>query len=330
MKDIHSAKPPLLIIAGPTASGKSAAAVEMAKRLNGAVISADSMQVYRGMDIGSAKVTPEEMQGVEHYLIDCVDPTENWNVVRFQQMAAAAAAQIAQEGKLPILCGGTGFYIQALLYHIDFTPVSEDDSYRQMLGEIAQTQGPEKLHAMLALKDPASAAAIHPNNVKRVIRALEFLRQSGQQISEHNARERERESAYNTVFIVLHMDRQELYRRIDARVDRMMAQGLVEEVQRLRDMGLTSQDVSMQGLGYKQILEYMEGKYDLAEAVRIIKRDTRHFAKRQLTWFRREKDVTWVDTGRYSSQEQLWDALEQIVRGAYGMDENTEVANDDE
>ena len=302
-------RPPLMIIAGPTATGKSDAAVAVAKRLDGAVISADSMQVYRGMDIGSAKISADQMQGVDHYLLDCADPTESWNVVRFQTLAREAAARIHAQGKLPIVCGGTGFYIQALLYDIDFTPTKEDNAYRRQLEEIAAARGPEALHQMLKERDPDSAAAIHPNNVKRIIRALEFSEQSGSPISAHNARERSKESVYRAAYVVLTMDREKLYERIDRRVDIMMEQGLLEEVERLRAMGLTSKDVSMQGIGYRQILDYMEGKYDLEEAVRLIKRDTRHFAKRQLTWFRREKDVIWVNIDDYRSREALWDAL---------------------
>ena len=313
MTQNNTIKPPLLIIAGPTASGKSDAAVALAKRMNGAVISADSMQVYRHMDIGSAKIQRDEMQGIDHYLIDCVNPTEEWNVVRFQHMAGEAAAKINREGKLPILCGGTGFYIQALLYDIDFTPTSEDTGYRERLAQIAQEKGAEALHRMLADRDPEAAKAIHPNNVKRVIRALEFLEHSGSRISEHNEKERRKESAYRSAYIVLTMDRGRLYRRIDERVDRMMERGLVGEVRGLRAMGLTSQDVSMQGLGYRQILDYLDGRYDLEEAVRIIKRDTRHFAKRQLTWFRREKDVIWVDIDRFDTREALWDELYDIA-----------------
>lgn len=309
-----SDKTPLLIVAGPTAAGKSASAAELALRMNGAVISADSMQVYRGMDIGSAKVTAEEMRGVPHYLIDCADPSESWNVVRFQQEARQAAQEIARSGKLPILCGGTGFYIQALLYDIDFTQMDENTPLRERLAAIASEQGPEALHAILAGKDPASAAAIHPNNVKRVIRALEFIEESGNSIASHNIEQREREAAYNAVFWVLTMDRRKLYERIDRRVDIMMENGLLEEVTRLREMGIGRDSTAMQGIGYKQIYGYLEGDWSLDEAVRLIKRDTRHFAKRQLTWFRREKDVRWVDIDRFENTQALWDYMEKISR----------------
>ena len=309
----RSSTTPLLIIAGPTASGKSASAVELAIRMNGEVISADSMQVYRGMDIGSAKVTPEEMRGVPHHLIDCVDPSETWNVVRFQEEARKAVRSVAASGKLPILCGGTGFYIQALLYDIDFTEMEENTPMRERLAAIADAQGPEALHRMLQERDPASAAAIHPNNIKRVIRALEFLEESGQSIASHNTEQRGREPAYRSAFMVLTMDRKKLYERIDRRVDLMMEAGLLEEVTRLRDAGIPRDSTAMQGIGYKQIYGHLEGEYDLDEAVRLIKRDTRHFAKRQLTWFRREKDVIWVDIDQFDSTEALWDHMQKIA-----------------
>ena len=308
--EVKTEKTPLLIVAGPTASGKSDSAVELALRMNGEVISADSMQVYRGMDIGSAKVTHEEMRGVPHHLIDCADPCENWNVVRFQKEARRAVQDIVSRGRLPILCGGTGFYIQALLYDIDFTQMEENTPLRERLSAMAAEKGPEAVHALLAQRDPASAAAIHPNNIKRVIRALEFMEESGGSIAAHNLQQRERESAYRSVFFVLTMDRARLYERIDRRVDIMMERGLVEEVARLRAMGIQRDSTSMQGIGYKQVYGYLDGEYDLEEAVRLIKRDTRHFAKRQLTWFKREKDVIWTDLDRFENRQQMWDHMQ--------------------
>lgn len=308
--EVKTEKTPLLIVAGPTATGKSDSAVELALRMNGEVISADSMQVYRGMDIGSAKVTVEEMRGVPHHLIDCADPSENWNVVRFQKEARRAVQDIASRGRLPILCGGTGFYIQALLYDIDFTQMDENTPLRDRLSALAAEKGPEAIHALLLEKDPASAAAIHPNNLKRVIRAIEFMEESGGSIAAHNLQQRERESAYRSVFFVLTMDRARLYERIDRRVDIMMERGLVEEVARLRAMGIQRDSTSMQGIGYKQVYGYLDGEYDLEEAVRLIKRDTRHFAKRQLTWFKREKDVIWTDLDRFENRQQMWDHMQ--------------------
>jgi tRNA dimethylallyltransferase len=281
--------------------------------MNVEVISADSMQVYRGMDIGSAKVTPEEMQGVPHHLIDCVDPWETWNVVRFQEEARKAVHTVAKSGKLPILCGGTGFYIQALLYDVDFTQMEENTPLRERLAAIADAQGPEVVHQMLKERDPASAAAIHPNNIKRVIRALEFIEESGQSIAAHNTEQRGKASAYRSVFLVLTMDRKKLYERIDRRVDRMMEAGLLAEVARLRDAGIPRDSTAMQGIGYKQIYGYLEGDYDLAEAIRLTKRDSRRFAKRQLTWFRREKDVIWVDLDQFDSTKALWDHMQTIA-----------------
>ncbi len=288
-------RPPLIIVTGPTASGKTDLSVRLAKAVGGEIISADSMQVYRHMDIGSAKVTPEETDGVPHHLIDVLEPTEDFNVVIFQTMARKTVGEILGRGHIPIVAGGTGFYIQALLYDIDFTENDGDTAFRNELGRLAADRGPEYLHSMLEKIDPVSARAIHPNNVKRTIRAIEFFRQTGGPISAHNEIQRARESSYNFLYYVLTTDRAELYERIDRRVDRMIAQGLVDEVRRLAAMGCTRDMVSMQGLGYKEILAYMDGEYPLEEAVRIIKRDTRHFAKRQITWFKRERDVRWLN-----------------------------------
>ena len=287
-------KQPLIILTGPTASGKTALSVELAKRIGGEIISADSMQVYRYMDVGSAKVTEEEMDGVPHHLIDVLEPQDAFNVVVFQDMAKKAMEKIYANGHIPIVAGGTGFYIQALLNDIDFTENDGDMEYRQKLEELASEQGPEVLHNKLREVDPASADAIHANNVKRVIRALEFYEKTGKRISEHNEEERKKESPYNFAYYVLNMERARLYERIDLRVDLMMEHGLEDEVKKLKDMGCTRDMVSMQGLGYKEILDYLNGELSLEEAVYILKRDTRHFAKRQLTWFKREKEVTWV------------------------------------
>ncbi|MBQ3392065.1 MAG: tRNA (adenosine(37)-N6)-dimethylallyltransferase MiaA [Lachnospiraceae bacterium] len=307
----------MMIIAGPTATGKSAAAVALAKRMNGEVISADSMQVYRGMDIGSAKITEEEMQGVPHHLVDIIEPEETWNVVLFQERAKKAAQDILGRGRLPIVAGGTGFYIQALLYDIAFTDAGEDTAYRQALTRYAAEHGAEALHDMLRKEDPESAEAIHPNNIKRVIRALEYRRESGTAISAHNTAQRQRQAAYRAILFVLTMDRARLYERIDARVDRMVEEGLVEEVARLRERGLTARDVSMQGIGYRQILQALDGEISMEEAVRIVKRDTRHFAKRQLTWFKREPDAVWIDIGAYKDTEAMLDHMESLARGVF-------------
>ena len=285
----------LVILTGPTAVGKTALSVALAKKIGGEIISADSMQVYRGMDIGSAKVTAEEMQGVPHFLIDEFDPAEEFHVVRFQEYAKRYIREIQERGHIPILVGGTGFYIQSVLYDIDFTENGSDHSYREELETLAKEHGAEYLHTMLALVDPASAEAIHANNVKRVIRALEFYQETGERISEHNEEERQKASPYQFAYFVLNDARDRIYANIDYRVDLMLEHGLVDEVRHLQAQGCTRDMVSMQGLGYKEILDYLDGRCSYEEAVRVLKRDTRHFAKRQLTWFRRERDVIWVD-----------------------------------
>lgn len=299
---------------GPTAVGKTKASIGLAKAIGGEIISADSMQVYRHMDIGSAKITKEEMADVPHYLIDVLEPEEEFHVVRFQQMAKAAMADIYSRGKIPIIVGGTGFYIQALLYDIDFTENEGDSVYREKLEALAKEKGAAYLHGQLAMVDPKSAEEIHANNIKRVIRALEFYHQTGQKISEHNERERQKESPYQFCYFVLNDRRECLYERIDQRVDQMIRNGLVQEVQTLKERGCTKQMVSMQGLGYKEIFSYLEGDCSLEEAVYIIKRDTRHFAKRQLTWFKRERDVIWVqkDELNYDDKKLLQSLLESI------------------
>lgn len=290
-------KKPLYIIAGPTAAGKSALAVELAKKLDGEIISGDSMQVYRGMNIGTAKIRPEEMQGIPHHLIDCVDPWEEWNVARFTELARQTAEEIWKRGRIPIVAGGTGFYLHALAYGAEFTSEETGGSCRRKLEETAAAEGgPQELYHCLMEADPEAAERIHPNNVKRVIRALEFFLQTGHRISEHNDEQKQKESPYELHYNVLSMDRERLYERIDRRVDEMMRAGLVEEVQGLLRQGCERSMVSMQGLGYKEIIAYLAGETTLEEAVYILKRDTRHFAKRQLTWFRRE-EAHWILRG---------------------------------
>lgn len=299
-------KQPLLIIAGPTASGKTALSVELAKRLNGEIISADSMQVYRGMDIGTAKVTSEEMQGVPHHLIDILEPHEEWNVMEFCRLAAEKIDEIASRGRLPILAGGTGFYIHALAYGAEFEEETKSEVREQL-----EKRSDEDLYAYLLQVDPASCETIHMNNRKRVIRALEYYEQTGNRMSELNARLKEKEAVYDLCFLVLDLDRTVLYERIDHRVDIMLEQGLVDEVRRLRDAGYHREMVSMKGLGYKEILAYLDGEISLEEAVYVLKRDTRHFAKRQLTWMRREKDVTFLER---EPVETLVERAEKVVK----------------
>lgn len=295
---------PLVILAGPTAVGKTELSIRLAKRINGATISADSMQVYKYMDIGSAKIMPDEMEGVKHYLIDELDPSDEFNIVRFQQMAKDALKEIYANGQIPIVAGGTGFYIQALLYDIDFTHQDSDEAFRKEMADYAAEYGAEALHEKLKEIDPVSYKTIHANNTKRVIRALEYYRMTGQPISAHNEQEHQKVSPYNFAYFVLTDDRKHLYDRIDYRVDLMMKKGLVDEVKNLYDMGYHKDMVSMQGLGYKELLSYLDGECSLEEAVYIIKRETRHFAKRQLTWFRRERDVIWLDKSAYQYNDQ--------------------------
>ena len=307
-------KKPMVILTGPTAVGKSALSIALAKKINAEIISADSMQVYRHMDIGSAKITPEEMCGIPHYLIDELEPAEEFHVVRFVELAKQHMEAIYAKGKIPLIVGGTGFYIQALLYDIDFTEQECDEAYRSKLECLADEKGVEYLHEILREVDQKSAEAIHANNRKRVIRALEFYHLTGEKISAHNERERAKEAPYNFAYFVLSDDRATLYERIDRRVDAMMEQGLVEEVRRLKEMGCNRDMVSMQGLGYKEILAYLDGDCTLEEAVYIIKRETRHFAKRQLTWFRRERDVIWFDKNTYQHNDDriLADMIKQL------------------
>lgn len=305
-------KKPLIILTGPTAAGKTALSIKLAKQINGAIISADSMQVYRHMDIGSAKVTPEEMDGVPHYLIDVLEPTEEFSVHTFKQMAETALQEIYARNMIPIVVGGTGFYIQALLYDIQFTETDTDTACRSELEKLAEEKGADWIHGQLKAVDPEAADQIHANNIKRVIRALEYFHQTGQKISEHNAQERQRSSPYNYVYFVLNRDRADLYRRIDLRVDKMLKAGLLDEVKALKEMGYTRDMVAMKGLGYKEILDCYSGEITLDEAIYRVKRDSRHFAKRQLTWFRRERDVTWVELDQRTEDEVLEELINAL------------------
>ena len=305
-------KRPLIVLTGPTAVGKTSLSISLAKAVNGEIISADSMQVYKKMDIGSAKIRPEEMQGVKHYLVDVLEPEEEFHIVKFQQMAKEAMEEIYEKGKIPILVGGTGFYIQAVTRDIDFTEAQQENTYRAELEKLAETEGAEYLHDRLKEVDPASADTIHANNVKRVIRALEYYEQTGEKISAHNEAERAKTSPYHFFYYVLNTDRAVLYERIEKRIDEMMEEGLVEEVRQLQAMGCRRDSVAMQGLGYKEILAYLNGEMSLETAVNILKRDTRHFAKRQLTWFRRERDVRFLYLPEFDNDRER--VLEHILQ----------------
>lgn len=308
-------KPPLIILTGPTAAGKTALSIELAKTINGEIISADSMQVYKHMDIGSAKIHPDEMYGIKHYLVDILEPTQDFNIVMFQNYAKKAILDIYAKGKIPIMVGGTGFYIQAVLYDIDFNENNEDNELRKELEQLASDKGAEYLHDMLRQIDPESAEAIHTNNIKRVIRAIEYYQQTGEKISTHNETERKKESAYRSYYFVLTDERSKLYENIDKRVDKMLENGLVEEVKALINMGCSRDSTAMQGLGYKEIIAYLMGEISLEEAIYTIKRDTRHFAKRQLTWFRRERDVIWIEKDKFAyNDKKILNSILQTIK----------------
>ena len=291
-------KKPLIIIAGPTACGKTGVSVELAKMIGGEIISADSMQVYKYMDIGTAKISRDEMQGIKHYLVDELYPDEDFSVAVFKNKAKEYISQVHQNGNIPILVGGTGFYINAVLYDNDFDDNKADNTVRENLREYIEKNGADALYERLKAVDPDACNTIHKNNTKRVIRALEFYETTGKRISEHNRLEREKEPYYDSKFFVLNMDRKKLYERIDKRIDLMLADGLIDEVKMLYGR-YDSSLVSMQGLGYKEIIAYLKGECTLDEAVYILKRDTRHFAKRQLTWFRHQCTGVWVNMDEF-------------------------------
>lgn len=306
-------KKPLIVIAGPTACGKTDLSINLAEKIGGEIISGDSMQVYKLMDIGTAKPTAEETRGIPHFLIDELYPDEEYNVMIFQKKAKEYMKEIYDRGHIPIIVGGTGFYINALVYDNDFTE-EESSSIRDELYRIAETEGKEKLHDMLADIDVEYAQSIHPNNVKRVARAIEYYRLTGEKMSEHNKSAKEKESPYNTAFFVLNMDRQKLYERIDMRVDIMMENGLENEVRKLIDMGYSPELVSMQGLGYKEFIPYFNGEISLEKAVDDIKKYTRHFAKRQLTWFRRQTEGIWIDMTDGDKEKALSQIINEIEK----------------
>jgi len=304
----------LVILTGPTAVGKTSLSINLAKAINGEIISADSMQVYKGMDIGTAKITTEEMCGIPHHLIDVIEPTEDFHVVKFKELVQEALDKIYAKGKIPIICGGTGFYIQAILYDIDFDENEIDAEYRKKLETFADECGNEALHDKLKEVDIESANSIPAANRKRVIRALEYYHQTGEKFSLHNATQREKTSPYSFAYFVLNDDRQLLYNRIDKRVDLMMENGLLDEVKSLIEAGAKRGMTSMDGIGYKEILDYFEGTMTLEASVELIKKKSRNYAKRQLTWFRREKDVTWIDKTIYKSIEDQLNYILSVLQ----------------
>lgn len=298
-------KKKILVIGGPTAVGKTELSIDLAKRLNGEIISADSMQIYKYMDIGSAKVSKGEMNGVVHHLIDVVDPSINFSVADYKEQGEKAIKEIISRGKLPIIVGGTGLYINSLTCNMNFTEAEKDEEYRKELDKLANEHGNNYIHEMLKEIDPISYNEIHANNRKRVIRALEVYNLTGNPFSSYNAGEDFYKSEYDVHYYVLTMDREKLYERINLRVDIMMEKGLLEECIKLKEMGYTSSMQSMQGIGYKEILYYLEGNVKLQEAINMIKQGSRNYAKRQLTWFRRDKRVTFLDKDKLSYVEIL-------------------------
>lgn len=306
---------PLLVIIGPTAVGKTALGIELAKKYNGEIISGDSMQIYRGMDIGTAKPKVEEMAGIPHHMIDILNPDQDFSVAKFQEMVTNLISEIVQRGRLPILVGGTGLYVGSVMDHYDFSEVAEDSVFRQRMEELALTLEPGQLHRQLMQVDPEAAEKLHPNDTRRVIRALEVYHVSGVPISKHQYLHSQRAPKYNLLIAGLTMDRGRLYNRINQRVDKMMEEGLIQEVQTLLDKGYSPGSQALKGLGYKEIIAYLRGEYDLEEAVRLLKRDTRHFAKRQLTWFRRDQRINWYNVEEYGNISKLAEEIGQKVAG---------------
>ena len=306
-------KDKLIILAGPTASGKTSVSIDLAKRIGGEIISADSMQVYRGMDVGTAKIKAEEMQGVKHYLINVLDPTEDFNIVKFQDMVKYSIEEIRQNGHIPILVGGTGFYIQSVIYDIDFDTQDDNGDIRKALEEEYDKMGADFMYEKLKKIDSVSAENIHKNNKKRIIRAIEYFLINNALISAHNESQRKKDSPYDFRFFVLNPPRDILYDRINQRVDKMVEEGLVEEVKDLKNSGLSIENISMQGIGYKEILEYLDGEITLDEAIDNIKQNTRHMAKRQVTWFKREKDVIYINPFEFENNEKIVDYMVEKI-----------------
>ena len=301
----------LIVLTGPTAVGKTSLSIALAKAVGGEIISADSMQVYKYMNIGTDKITEEEKCGIPHFLIDELEPDEEFNVTIFKNKVMGYIKDITSRGKVPIIVGGTGFYIQSVIYDINFNEYGDDSNVRKKYEAMAETIGKSELHKKLALVDREYADSVSENNVKKVVRALTFFEMTGEKLSEHNKRERERSSPFDFAYFVLTMDRKKLYERIDKRVDLMFDMGLVEEVKALMARGYDKSLVSMQGIGYKEVIDYLNGETSLEECIDIIKRDTRHFAKRQLTWFKREKVVTYIDKDEFATEDKC---LKEMLR----------------
>lgn len=287
-------KPHIICVVGPTASGKTAYAIDLAKTQNGEIVSCDSMQIYKLMSIGTAKATPEEQAQVPHHMIDFVHPNTDYSVADFVQDAKKCIDDILSRGKLPVLCGGTGLYIDSVVSGIEFSKEKRDDEYREYLKDMAESKGAEAVHKLLAEVDPIEAEKVHPNNIKRVIRALEICKATGMTKTEAD-RLALRQSPYDAEYFGLDMDREVLYDRINRRVDIMMEQGLLSEVEELLRQNIRRDSTAMQAIGYKELVEYIDGKCSLIDAVEKIKQESRRYAKRQLTWFKRNKNIKWVD-----------------------------------
>ena len=302
----------LIVLTGPTAVGKTSLSIMLAKEIGGEIISADSIQVYRHMDIGTAKITEEEKCGVPHFMIDELEPDEEFNVTIFKNKVMRYISEIRNRGNIPIIVGGTGFYIQSVIYDINFTEYGDDSKVRKKYEEMAESLGKTEIHKRLSEVDKDYAESVSENNVKKVVRALAFYEMTGEKLSEHNAKERERVSPFDFAYFVLTMDREKLYKRIDKRVDIMFEMGLVKEVEGLLKRGYDKSMVSMQGIGYKEVIDYLNGKTNLDECMEIIKRDTRHFAKRQLTWFKREKIVNYIDKEEFFSDEKCMEEMLKV------------------
>ncbi len=314
-------KQKLLVIIGPTAVGKTKLSIEMAKRYNGEIISGDSMQIYRGMDIGTAKIKPEEMEGIPHHLIDIKDPAENFSVAEFQLLVRAKIDEIAQKGKLPIIVGGTGLYIQSVIYDYQFSDVPGDEAYRLKLEERVKEIGNEALYKELLEVDPESASQIHPNNVRRVIRALEIFHLTGKTMLEFQ-RTQQPDLLYDTAIIGLTMEREKLYERINYRVDIMVEEGLIDEVKHLYQQGLRDCQ-SIQAIGYKELFAYFDDKMSLDEAIVNLKQNSRRYAKRQLTWFRNKMEVNWFDMTDVENVSKKIKEISHCVEGKLKVKSNT-------
>lgn len=295
----------LVILAGPTAVGKTSISIKLAKKLNAEIISADSMQIYKYMDIGSAKISNKEMQGIPHHLIDIIDPKVNFSAALFKKAAESCIEDISSRGKVPMLVGGTGLYINSLIYNYNFTEADKDEEYRVKLTKLAEEKGKEYVHSLLKEADMDSYNRLYPNDLKRVIRALEVYKLTGKTISEYSNNENLYDIPYNLYYFVLTMNRDLLYERINLRVDEMISKGLVEEVIKLKEMGYTSDMQSMKGIGYKEILHYLDGKISFEKAKDMIKQGSRNYAKRQLTWFRKDNRVNWIDKDLFKNEDEL-------------------------